>query len=348
MNQPRQSITDPPRSTLATVARCIARSLEAEYGIDPLPVLADVGIDPSVLESGELRLPMTGLSELWRRCVELTGDEHFGVRIARYVAPADLYGIDLALYTSATLGEAVQRFTHFLELLTTVSQGRIERQGDGDWQLSYHVMGQRQPTDTARDFFIYSQILMFERQSHLPARDFLRRLELRRPQPAEPRHWQIAGVETSFNHPFASYIFKADVWDRPMLGANPHLLAQVEQPILEYLAQQGAPLPLSALRARLVERLCEPLTQETFAESLGVAASNLQESLEHQHVNFAQLLDQAREAQTLNLLAMPNLTLEQVSARVGFSNTSSLIRAFRRWQGMTPLKYRKQRLAPGP
>jgi AraC-like DNA-binding protein len=133
-----------------------------------------------------------------------------------------------------------------------------------------------------------------------------------------------------------------------MLGANPHLLAQVEQPILEYLAQQGAPLPLSALRARLVERLCEPLTQEVFAESLGVAASNLQESLEHQHVNFAQLLDQAREAQTLNLLAMPNLTLEQVSARVGFSNTSSLIRAFRRWQGMTPLKYRKQRLAPGP
>ncbi len=348
MSQTTPSSAEPTRSTLATVARCIARSLQAEYGIDPLPVLRDAGIDPAALGNDELRLPVTSLSPLWLRCVELTGEEHFGVRIARYLSPADLYGIDLALYASATLGEAVQRFAQFLNLLTTVTQGRLQPQEDGDWLLSYHVQGMNQPTYPARDFFLYSQLLMFERQCHLPASVFLRRLELRRPRPADPQHWQIPGVEVSFGKPATAYVFKAEFWDKPLRSANPHLLALVEQPILDHLVRLGAPLPLCALRARLAERLCEPLTQEQFAESLGIPQNSLAASLEQQQVSFAQLLDQTRESTALSLLAIPDLPLDEVSSRVGFRNTSSLIRAFRRWKGTTPANYRRQQLGDSP
>lgn len=336
-----QPLSNPPYSTLATVARCIARSLEAEYGIAPQPVLESVGMDIRLLQDDEQRLPLTDLSQLWLRCVELTGEEHFGLRIARYLAPADLYGIDLALYASASLGEAAQRFAQFLDLLTTATQGRIQRNADGDWVLSYQVRRASEPTPAAKDFFIYSQIFMFERQSQLAARQFMRSLELTRPRPADLAPWEALGVPTSFEHPFASMVFRADAWEKPMLGANPHLLAQVEQPILGYLARLGAPLPLSALRARLVESLSEPPTAEQFAASLGITPESLQNSLLQQHASFTQLLDQTRQARTLQLLAMPELTLDQVCEQVGFSKSSSLIRAFRRWQGTTPLGYRK-------
>ena len=42
------------------------------------------------------------------------------------------------------------------------------------------------------------------------------------------------------------------------------------------------------------------------------------------------------------LLAEPGLSLEQVTCKLGLSSTSSLARAFRRWQGTTPLAYRRQ------
>jgi AraC-like DNA-binding protein len=342
-------ITDLPaamsQSTLVTVARIIARALEAEYHIGPIPVLASVGLDPGLLHDGELRLPVTGLSQLWLRCVEITGDEHFGVRIARYISPSDLYGIDLTLYASATLGDAVRRFAEFLKLLTTVTEGHLQHEEDGDWRLSYQLSGPRAPVDAARDFFFYSQIHMFERQSQLPARQFLRRLELVRSLPADPTSWQALGVPVMFAQPQGSLVFRADIWDRPMRGANPHLLAKIEQPILLSLARLGAALPLGALKARMADYLNESLSAEQFAEVLGVSADCLQRSLREQQVSFAQLLNQTRQAQTLQLLAMPDLTLDQISSRVGFRNTSSLIRAFRRWHGVTPLQYRKQSLA---
>jgi AraC-like DNA-binding protein len=42
------------------------------------------------------------------------------------------------------------------------------------------------------------------------------------------------------------------------------------------------------------------------------------------------------------LLANPNLSLDQVASKLGFSSASSLVRAFRRWQNTTPLQYRRQ------
>ncbi|MGH8345938.1 MAG: helix-turn-helix domain-containing protein [Pseudomonas sp.] len=42
------------------------------------------------------------------------------------------------------------------------------------------------------------------------------------------------------------------------------------------------------------------------------------------------------------MLADQALSLEQVAGRLGFSNTSSLVRAFRRWHNSTPMSYRRQ------
>ncbi|WP_139831376.1 MULTISPECIES: AraC family transcriptional regulator [unclassified Pseudomonas] len=332
---------DVSHTTLATVARCIARGLEAEYGIDASAVLQSAGFASGALSTDEQRIPLPDFSQLWALCVKLTAEEQFGLRIARHIAPADLYGIDLALYASATLGEAVQRFAQLLVLLTTATEGRVQRDCNGDWVLSYHLKSGGEPSAPARDFFIYAQIHLFERQCQMTARRFLRRIELTRAHPVDPTPWQALGVPIHFGRGHASMVFHADIWDKPILGTNAKLLAQVEQPILRQLARLGAPLPLSALRTRLIDRLDRPLSLEQFAADLGISPQSLEQSLGQQHVTFSQLLDQTREAQTLHLLAMPGLSLAQIASRVGYSKVSSLIRAFRRWKAMTPLAYRK-------
>ncbi|WP_170930029.1 MULTISPECIES: AraC family transcriptional regulator [unclassified Pseudomonas] len=339
--------TPPPptpgaRTTLASVARAITKTLETDYGIDPLPVLIDLGLDPAILQDNELRMDLTDITPLWLRATELSGDPNVGIRIARRLAPSDLYGIDLALYTSATLGDAVRRFVLFLPLITTVTRLHLSQDDRGDWRMETRLTGVRVPADAARDCFNYHNVKMFERQCSSKAPDFLRRLELPRSRPADPTPWLKLGVEVLFGQSCSTLVFKREAWDKALPGANAHWLVRVEQPILQHLARLGAPVPLSALRAGLAEILGQEVSPQHLADALTLPFECVNLSLAQQKTTFAKLLDQTRETQTLNLLALPDLTLDQVASRVGFSSKSSLIRAFRRWKGITPLSYRKQ------
>ncbi|WP_185754772.1 MULTISPECIES: AraC family transcriptional regulator [Pseudomonas] len=333
------------QSTLATVVSAIAGTLRGAYAIDPEPVLLSVGIDPAVMLDSELRLTMTTLSPLWLRCVELTGDEAFGLRVARYFQPAQFYGIDLALCTSATFGEALQRHVQIIRVLTTIALPQLSIDANGDCRLEIRRHGPQRPTDAALDcFFQAFCIRLFERQTGLHARQLLRRLELPRPPPKDPTPWRALGLPVTFGCACGAMVFKFESLAMPLPGANPHLLAQLEQPILRYLAQLGLPLPPSALRSRLADMLTETPDVQQLATELDICPKLLRRNLTSQGLTFSQLLDQAREAQALVLLANPALSLEQVASKLGFSSTSSLVRAFRRWQNNTPMAYRRQAL----
>ncbi|MCY1264453.1 HTH-type transcriptional regulator VirS [compost metagenome] len=332
------------QTTLATIVRSIATTLRHDYGLDPLPVLASVGIDPAVMQDSELRLPMTTLNPLWLRCVEVTGDADFGLRVVRYHQSANLYGLDLALYACASLGEAVRRHVQLIKLINTSAEAHLLPGENGDWRLELHRIGPTSPTMAARDFYLLFHVRMFERLAGQPASRLFRQLEFYREGLAESSPWWQLGVPLLFNQPLAALVFKQGGWDRPLPGANPRLLAEVEQPILQHLARHDMPLPLSALRARLAGMLRTSVSLEQLAASLEIAPGQLQETLRQQQVSFAQLLDQTREAQALLLLGSSELPLERVAERIGFSSASALVKAFRRWQGTTPLNYRKERL----
>ncbi|MFV3415751.1 AraC family transcriptional regulator ligand-binding domain-containing protein [Pseudomonas nitroreducens] len=346
MSHPTPAADTPVPSTLATVVRCLATTLREHYGIDPLPVLRQVGIDPEIMDDPAARLPMTSLSPLWLRCVEVTGDVHFGIRAVRYHQPSNLYGMDLALYACATLGEAVQRHVQLVNLVSTVGQPDLMQDEHGDWRMEFRVKDNYVPTSVARDFYWHFHVRMFERLAGRPATSFLRGMELARPAPHDLCAWEELEVPVHFGLPVSALIFRGTSWDLPLPGANPRLLAQVERPILQYLAHHGMPLPLSALRARLAEQLSERTSAEQLALCLGIPLGQLTSTLQQHGLSFAQLLDQTREAQVLLLLRAPQWSMQQIAERVGFSGASSLIRAFHRWQNMTPLAYRKLHLAP--
>lgn len=56
--------------------------------------------------------------------------------------------------------------------------------------------------------------------------------------------------------------------------------------------------------------------------------------------SFGDILDEARKVRALMLLRSPKLTLHDVAEQVGYSDLSNFTRAFRRWTGVTPSKFR--------
>jgi AraC-like DNA-binding protein len=68
----------------------------------------------------------------------------------------------------------------------------------------------------------------------------------------------------------------------------------------------------------------------------------LRRRLSAEGTSFQQLLDELRREQALAHVANDQLSLEQLADTLGFLDMSTFHRAFKRWTGQTPGRYREQ------
>jgi|GEM_PF-220700 len=90
------------------------------------------------------------------------------------------------------------------------------------------------------------------------------------------------------------------------------------------------------------------LNMEAAAEKLGVSSRTLRRHLQAERVTFRQLVEELRCKKAQDMLLYTDASVQEVSALVGYEETASFVRAFRRWAGETPGRWRcEQRLARG-
>ncbi|WP_373875756.1 helix-turn-helix transcriptional regulator [Pseudomonas juntendi] len=68
----------------------------------------------------------------------------------------------------------------------------------------------------------------------------------------------------------------------------------------------------------------------------------LRRRLIDEDTTFLKLCDEVRYALAREFLREYVLSVEQISARLGYIDPTSFIKAFKRWTGETPLSYRKR------
>ena len=76
-------------TTIGSWARFIARGLDGA-GLDGQQIFLDEGLDLSAVDAPNARFPVDAMSRVWRRAVELTGDEGFALTLADYAVAAPL------------------------------------------------------------------------------------------------------------------------------------------------------------------------------------------------------------------------------------------------------------------
>lgn len=107
-----------------------------------------------------------------------------------------------------------------------------------------------------------------------------------------------------------------------------------------------AELESQVVRGR-VERVLMPvvhtgdINMDFAASKLGVHRQTLYRKLKAEGVTFEQLLDQLRRRLALDYLRARKVSVNETAYLVGFSDPAAFSRAFKRWTGFSPLKYRK-------
>jgi AraC-like DNA-binding protein len=161
---------------------------------------------------------------------------------------------------------------------------------------------------------------------------------LRRPAAAEREVYEQAlGAPAVFNQPADSCRFRAAALRAPIPHADPAVRRALVPHAEHRISQRRAPWSAT------VSELAAAGTFELAAASgaLAVSPRTLQLRLDREGTSFAALIDAARKERALALLAEPGLPISAIAAQTGFATPSAFTRAFRRWTGLPPSRYRR-------
>lgn len=125
-------------------------------------------------------------------------------------------------------------------------------------------------------------------------------------------------------------------------GSEPILFDEIRQ-LAQALSRKNRSMPfIDRARYVIYAALFDTnIGQDVVARELGLSNRTLRRRLAHEGASYQQLLDNCRmEIAARELAIEKHVSLSQMALKLGYSEHSTFTRAFFRWAGMTPKRYR--------
>ena len=328
-------------STLGSWSATILRAAAAR-GVDASRLAQAAGIDPATLQEPEARVPRAALTRLWQLAFEATGDPAFCLTAARHAAQTSFHGVGYSMMASATIKEAFERLIRYRRLIGDVIQlGLAEREDRYDFLID--VSAPPGAPFEAVDAIVAT--LLGQARMITGNRNFApRRVHLRRPLPKDPAPYrQSFRTEVGFGQPENVIEWAKDDLENRLPAGNAELARQNEQVLAAFLDR----LERQELGRRVEQAIVNALpngtpTKEAIARQLGMSPRNLQRRLAEESTSFKELIDAARITLARDYIDAGRLSVTEIAFVLGFGDTSSFSRAFKRWTKTSPRDYARR------
>ncbi|MDH4004928.1 MAG: AraC family transcriptional regulator [Gammaproteobacteria bacterium] len=286
------------------------------------------------------KIPGMHLYRLYADAARALGEEALGAMVPTALPITHVGRFGKAITESPTVHSAIDTMNRLYAMASNVHRYRTTVDGHGVWWLRYSALpscaGARQ-MELASLSYMVQTVRASAGCDWRPARMCVERDSIPRLNQLEP----FAGAEVLRERGVSGI---AITWS--ILSQLNPLLA-LSDPIEGDRFFADAPseeLP-SALRQvlRAMVHLGHPRI-ETIAEIAGVQVRTLQRRLRAEGLSFKTLVDQARFLETMDLVGDQDVTFTEISHHLGYTDQAHFTRAFRRWAGVTPSRYRSELL----
>lgn len=127
-------------------------------------------------------------------------------------------------------------------------------------------------------------------------------------------------------------------------------LNEVLSKLLHHLSQQESQPQglLEQIKQQLTQALPTPPQLSELAALHLTPPRTLQRKLRILGTSYNQLLEEVRRNHAISLLSVKRFTTQQIGQQLGYKDTPSFQRAFRKWFAMSPGQYRQQYYSPTP
>jgi AraC-like DNA-binding protein len=305
-------------------------------------LLADAGIPARALQWE--RWPIDHITRLWRAAARCSGDPGLGLNAGAGVSPASVSTVGFALQSAASLREGLGVVQKYQRLIS--DGGRFQLlPGHGATWVVYH------PRQGELAFSPHQIEAVLAAVVTLAGWVTGTALRPRRAQFSQARLGPLQGYATVFGCPvefeqaFSGLLIDDALFDRPLPQADPQLARVHDQFTAARLAALDAQtLSIAGLREWLAAQAGPQLRRADAARALALSERTLARRLQQQGQTFERLLDEVRREQALRALADPEAVIADIAQMLGFAEASTFCRAFRRWTGLPPARWRRRRL----
>ena len=306
---------------------------------DVKPMLEKSGIAEKLLNNPKATISFQQEVAFTREFVNTLADDDLGFKAGQCYRLNAFGHIGLAAGSSDTVSDAIAFFLKYIRLAYTHFDINFFKK-DGSAVLRFsdqYELGDLRRFYLERDFSF----------AFLSTRDMFPRsiigqkpktIHFDFPCPTSVEHYQaLYECPVYFSMPYNQILVDERYLDLPLPLANSLTRELLEEQCKTQEIALFGPEGFDEKIRHIIQKMDGEMPNlEDIAKIHFVTPRTLRRKLKDQGVTFQQLIKEELSKKALNYLSTTNLSIEQISMRLGYSESASFIHAFKRWTGKTP------------
>jgi AraC-like DNA-binding protein len=330
---------------VSTVSMCFVRGLVEvveQAGMPGEEFLRAACIEAEQLQAVEARLSRAELNRIFELAMDLLGDPALGLHCAEELRGGAFVPISELLTHAATLRRAFETLARFQRLLSDEPSFELVEHEDVATVRCLRAGAKSLRVQRFSAEMRLTNYLRLIRTFSLRARP--ERVSFEFAAPRYRREYSRVFEDTErFDQPFTGIAFDRALLDVP----SPHKDEEVHEALRTIAERRIMRLAHRVPYGLRVRRLLEQrgaarrLDMQSVARSLGLSVRSLRRRLTAEGTSYHAVEDEALAVFAKHLLRDERRTIQETAYEMGFSDTSTFHRAFKRWTGTTPSAYRE-------
>ena len=308
-------------------------------GFDPQEVLADCGFDIGLFANADNLISFFARGRLMAHCAAKANCLNFGLLVGQHSGLSSLGLPGLLAKNSPDVRTALDNLVRHFHLHTRGSMLTLH-ESNGIATLSYHI--KQFESQANAEVGAGAVAILFNILRELCGPNWLPReawFMHQQPLDTEP-YRQFFQTHLQFNAEQNAIFFLASWLNLPLKESHPDLYKMVQQQIELLEVQQDSNFPEQVREVLSESILRGDSNADHVAALFSMHPRTLNRHLNAYGTSYRQLRDKVRYTMAEQLLNETDLTISQIAINLNYAGARSFIRAFRRWGGTTPARWR--------
>ncbi len=302
-------------------------------------VLKAAGIDTATLADGNARIPRRLVGDILTKAAERSSDAALGLHAAERLESADFGVMDQVVRACPDVRRALLCIARYARLTDdNVEMHLVEDEDRAVWQLRNAVPPALRITN---DFQVTAAFMNLSRRLGLrkPALE----VHFRHTEPTNAAEYaRVFRAPARFGMPHNGIVLSRALLDQPVPSANPNVFAVFDTMATLRLNELArADTVTTRVRHLVASRIGhENIGIGDIGGQLHMSEATLRRRLDDEGTTYKSVLDDLRRELAAQYIAERRVAIGEIALLLGFSTVSAFGRAFRRWNGVSPLEHR--------
>jgi AraC-like DNA-binding protein len=310
-----------------------------DHAVSSDEVARRAGLPHGLLREEKVLLTTEQLFAFWKAVAEVSGDPAIGLKLGSERRVERLDVVSLAALSAASFRDALARAARYKQL-TCPEEIQVTTSG-GECAVRFRWLRARGAECAVLTDVCFAWVTtLADRGTDGAVRPI--RVELTGDARNRRLYEGHFGCAVRFNAPRSALFFRGADLDRPFQTHHADLLGMLAPQLDAELATRQADDPRDQVKAVLRRSLAgrRPELRDV-ARELAASPRTLQRRLEDLGVSYHQVLEEARRDLASHYLLQSTLELAEIAYLLGYEDANSFVRAFNRWEGVPPGRWRE-------